>query len=100
MKTNAQSSRILSDQELVEIIDSLVEEEKHLEAARLIRNIKDTSMVSDSHRKILNKAETIEYVRFVLFSNSNSIVLCCVALFCFVLFCYFSLLRTTSCFIL
>ena len=65
MKNSAKSQQprvVLPDQELVEMIDGLVEEEKLLEAVRLIRNIQDPSIISDSHRKLLNKAETIEYV--------------------------------------
>ena len=53
---------MLSDAELVEKIDRLVGEEKHLEAARAIRKIRDKSMISSKHEYILNKAKIIEYV--------------------------------------
>eukprot|EP00536_Pseudo-nitzschia_multiseries_P017601 jgi/Psemu1/225703/e_gw1.1658.10.1 len=51
---------ILSDPELVEKIDGLIKDEKHLEAARLIRKIKDPSRIIESHRKLLDKARIIE----------------------------------------
>eukprot|EP00537_Pseudo-nitzschia_pungens_P012021 CAMPEP_0172391140 /NCGR_PEP_ID=MMETSP1061-20121228/7607_1 /TAXON_ID=37318 /ORGANISM="Pseudo-nitzschia pungens, Strain cf. pungens" /LENGTH=402 /DNA_ID=CAMNT_0013121679 /DNA_START=230 /DNA_END=1435 /DNA_ORIENTATION=+ len=57
----AESPRaVQSDSELVERIDVLVREEKHLEAARLIRKIRDLSLVTDSHRKLLDTAGIIE----------------------------------------
>ena len=55
-------SRMLSDAALVEKIDGLVREEKHLEAARAIRKIRDKSMINSKHENILNKAKIIECV--------------------------------------
>jgi hypothetical protein len=62
MTDNDKSQQMLSDPELVGRIDGLVREEKHLEAARLLRNIKDPSIMSDMHRKLLDKVRIIEYV--------------------------------------
>ena len=62
MKQNTTSHPTLSGPELLKIVDDLVREEKHLEAARLLRTIKDPSIFTDTHRKILNKAAIIEYV--------------------------------------
>ena len=62
MKRNAKSQRVLSDQELLKTIDGLVREEKHLEAARLLRKIEDPSAMSVMHRKLLSKVGIIEYV--------------------------------------
>ena len=64
MKNNSESQRMLSDPELVEIINRLVREEKHLEAARFLRKIKDPSMISEMHSKLLDKVGIIEYVHF------------------------------------
>mmetsp|Transcript_19834 Transcript_19834/g.43041 ORF Transcript_19834/g.43041 Transcript_19834/m.43041 type:complete len:381 (-) Transcript_19834:1772-2914(-) len=60
MTKKSEPRRILSDSELVERIDDLVKEEKHLEASRLIRKIQNPSLVSESHRKLLNKARIVE----------------------------------------
>lgn len=46
--------------ELLEVIDGLITEEKHLEAARLLRTVKDPSLLTDMHEKLLRKAEIIE----------------------------------------
>ena len=63
---------MLSDAELVEKVDGLVGEEKHLEAARAIRKIRDKSMISSKHENILNKAKIIEYVFL-----SSWVEICC-----------------------
>jgi len=60
MKNNEKPQPMLSDSELFEIIDGLVREEKHLEAARFIRKIEDPSAMPDMHRKLLNKVGIIE----------------------------------------
>lgn len=50
----------LSVRELLESIDDLVKAEKHLEAARLLREIQDPSWISDAHRRFLAKVRIIE----------------------------------------
>jgi hypothetical protein len=53
-----------SQRELNERIDDLLRQEKHLEAARLLRSMNDPSMISDMHRRLLSKVGIIEYVFF------------------------------------
>lgn len=66
MTNNNNSQQMLSDPEKLVVIDRLVREEKHLEAARILRNIKDPSIMSDMHIKLLDKAKIIEYVHMFL----------------------------------
>ena len=47
----------VSDSELLKSVSGLVNEEKHLEAARLLREIKDQSLLSDRHRKLWSVLE-------------------------------------------
>ncbi|VEU36119.1 unnamed protein product [Pseudo-nitzschia multistriata] len=69
MTKNPESPRVLSHPELVERIEGLVREEKHLEAVRLIRSIGDPSLVSEFHQKLLNKARIIEHAVAELLSS-------------------------------
>lgn len=60
MDKSTESQDQMSDSELLKLVGGLVNEEKHLEAARLLRQIKDQSLLSDRHRKLLAKVIIIE----------------------------------------
>jgi hypothetical protein len=53
-----------SEEELLKLADELVNEERLLQAARILRQV-DQSHLTERHRKILNNAGVIEYVSCV-----------------------------------
>eukprot|EP00531_Pseudo-nitzschia_arenysensis_P015831 CAMPEP_0116128000 /NCGR_PEP_ID=MMETSP0329-20121206/7130_1 /TAXON_ID=697910 /ORGANISM="Pseudo-nitzschia arenysensis, Strain B593" /LENGTH=370 /DNA_ID=CAMNT_0003622117 /DNA_START=119 /DNA_END=1231 /DNA_ORIENTATION=+ len=65
MKQNA----ISHGPELLKMIDGLFKEEKHLEAARILRTVEDPSLLTDKHRKLLKKAGIIEEAMAELLSS-------------------------------
>lgn len=58
--TTPDSSPLSDDSELISQAEALFEEEKVLAAARLLRNVKDSSLLKTSHKAILTLADELE----------------------------------------